>query len=63
MAVYIPSNDYIETSGFGPFLKRTVRAQLNADGKIYLIGIRQDVPSTAFMDQPEGYPILPNMNK
>jgi len=60
IATYIPSSDYIEASGFGPFFKRTVRAQLNKDGKIYLLKIGQDAQSSAISEQPDGYPLVPS---
>jgi len=59
IASYIPSSEYIETTGFGPFFKRLIRAQLNADGKVYLIKIGQEPPVSEFTGQPEGYPLVP----
>jgi hypothetical protein len=59
VAPYIPSNEYIEVTGFGPFLTRTIRAQLNADGKIYLIELGGDASSSVNLKQPEGYPLVP----
>jgi hypothetical protein len=60
MASYIPSSEYIETTGFGPFFKRLIRAQLNEDGKIFLIKIGEKPPISENFEQPEGYPLVPN---
>jgi hypothetical protein len=59
-ASYIPSSEYMEMIGFGPFIKRLIRAQLNEDGKVFLIKIGRKYPVSEIIDQPEGYPLIPN---
>ena len=54
-------NEYYEFVGFWPFVKRVIRVQLNEDGKIFLIKNGKDFPIPDNVEQPEGYPLTPNI--
>ena len=53
-----PSPDYIVTSGFGPWVSRYFRMQIEPDGRIYLLSKEQVPPVTAFDVQPKGFPLV-----
>ena len=46
--------------GWGPFSKRVIYAQLESDGKIWLVEPGMTFPLTHFKEQPEGFPLEPN---
>lgn len=51
---------FIEHVGVGPFFKRVAKAQLENDGCIYLIAIKEDArPGHVHAVQPEGFPLCP----
>jgi len=54
-------SEYYEFVGFVPFTKRVIRAQVNEDGKIFLIKNGEDFPISDNVEQPEGYPLTPNI--
>ena len=51
---------FIVWRGWGFWQSRVARVQIEADGKIWLLGIDQSPPVTDFVDQPEGFPLVPN---
>lgn len=50
---------YIADVGFGPFLRRIVKAQLEADGCVYLLSRQDDIPNRRHEAQPDGFPLCP----
>ena len=54
-----PSQDYVEITGSGPWIKPLVHAQINSDGSIYIVPKGQRPPIKIFTKQPEGYPLFP----
>lgn len=60
---YIPNfdYDYIETTGFGLWVKRLVFAQLEKDGRIFLLSKDQKFPIAIPAKQPQGYPLVPHL--
>ena len=59
MELSIPEK-FISWSGWGPWSKRTARLQLDEDGKVWLIGAEQVAPVSLFLEQPKGFPLVPN---
>jgi hypothetical protein len=57
----VPNNDYVEISGFGPWVKPIVYAQIEKDGRIFLLLKNQKPPIDTMPMQPEGYPLLPKV--
>ncbi len=58
----IPSRipeSFIAWRGWGFWSSRVASVQIEADGKIWLLGIDQSAPVTDFLDQPEGFPVDP----
>ncbi len=51
---------FVSWSGWGLWTKRTARLQLDADGKVWLVGAEQVAPVTLFLEQPKGFPLVPN---
>ena len=51
---------FVSWSGWGPWSKRTARLQLDADGKIWLVGADQVAPVSLFLEQPKGFPLVPH---
>jgi hypothetical protein len=49
--------EYVLSSGFGPFFKRTVMAQFESDNCIYLLGASSH--SGKLPTQPSGFPLCP----
>lgn len=41
------------------FLERIFKAQLEKDGRIYILQPKQSFPASEFPEQPEGFPLLP----
>lgn len=37
-----------------------IRAQLEPDGRVFVLGLEQGMPAAEFASQPEGYPLAPN---
>jgi len=52
-------SSFVEHVGFGPFFERIVKAQLESDGCIYLVGIKDKFPIAEKGIQPEGFPLCP----
>lgn len=50
---------FIEHVGVGPFFKKVAKAQLENDGCVYLIAIKDDQPGHVHAAQPEGFPLCP----
>ncbi len=50
---------FTKSHGWGPFVKRITKVQIEKDGNIYLLGVDQDFPSTSFVLQPQGFPLKP----
>jgi len=50
---------FVETIGFWPFFERVAKAQLESDGCIYLIPVKEELPVHEFGMQPEGFPLCP----
>jgi len=53
---------YIEQIGFGPFLKRVVKAQLENDGCIYLLSKEDAIPNQQHEAQPPDFPLCPQVS-
>ena len=56
---HIPNIEFVETIGFGLWVKRIVLAQIESDGSIYLLRKNQKLPVSVFIKQPQGYPLIP----
>lgn len=54
-----PAHDLIKFSGFGPWSKRLFRAQLEGDGRIFLLQTDQSPPVLNFSEQPDEFPLMP----
>ena len=55
----LPNYNYVELIGFGPWVKPIVYAQLEKDGRIFLLLKGQKPPTDIMPKQPEGYPLIP----
>ena len=53
-----PSLEFVEMSGFGPWIKRLVYAQLEEDGRIFIYKKGERPPNIQETNQPEGYPLI-----
>jgi hypothetical protein len=42
-------------------MTRTFRAQLEADGSIYVLQADKPLPNSEFPNQPEGFPLMPEI--
>jgi hypothetical protein len=62
-ALEAPPTDFVVNRGFGPWAKRIFRAQMNAGGQIFLLKPDQPVPAKEFVDQPNGFPLVPIVNQ
>ena len=51
---------FIEWRGWGFWQSRVARVQIEADGKIWLLGVDQSPPVSEFVNQPEGFPLVPD---
>lgn len=54
-----PNEKFIRFSGFGPWTKRRFKAQLQEDGRIFVIDPKAPFPQIEFPIQPHGYPLEP----
>jgi hypothetical protein len=54
-----PDNDFIEFTGWGPWAKRIFRAQVEADGRIFILPSGQKQSVSKHIEQPSGFPITP----
>jgi hypothetical protein len=54
-----PGNDFVVAQGFGPWTKRTFKAQIEPDGRIFVLMPEQSFPAKAFAEQPAGFPLSP----
>jgi hypothetical protein len=50
---------FVEYVGLWPSYKRKTKAQLEADGCIYLVPVKDDFSSRPHATQPEGFPLCP----
>lgn len=50
---------YIQSVGFGPFMKRVVKAELENDGCVYIVKDDDD-HNMAKSSQPPGFPLCPS---
>jgi len=51
---------HVHWTGWGPFSKRMFYVQLEADGKLWVLRAKTQVPVTNFIEQPDGFPLEPN---
>jgi len=54
-----PDTAFVINRGFGPWVKRIFRAQIDAGGQIFVLKPDQSVPATEFVEQPNGFPLVP----
>jgi hypothetical protein len=54
-----PYSKYIRHEGFWMTGKRIWKAQIEQDGKIYVVAVKSNFPINDFSDQPEKFPIIP----
>ena len=52
-------DDYAYFTGWWLFASRKMKAQFNADGRIYLLTEDQSPPTSKIADQPSGFPLEP----
>ena len=50
-------DDYSYFTGWWIFADRKMKAQFDADGRIYLLTEDQTPPVSTFADQPDGFPL------
>ena len=55
----IPENDFVVTQGFGPWVSRIFKTQIERDGRIYVLRPGQVFPTKDFVEQPAGFPLVP----
>jgi len=55
----LPPVDFVTDRGWGPWARRVFQAQLNRDGRVFLLSPTQTAPVTEPVPQPEGFPLLP----
>jgi len=58
-----PGNDFVVSQGVGPWTRRVFSAQLESDGRIYLLKPGQIFPIKDFVTQPTGFPLAPIAGK
>ena len=56
-----PDTAFVITRGFGPWMKRVFRAQIDSQGQIFVLKPDQSVPATKFVEQPDGFPLVPSL--
>ena len=54
-----PGTEFVIDRGFGPWAKRIFRAQINSGGQIFVLTPDQSVPAKEFVEQPNGFPLVP----
>jgi hypothetical protein len=54
-----PDTAYVLNRGFGPWVKRIFKAQIDAGGQIFVLKPAQSAPTTEFVEQPAGFPLVP----
>ncbi len=54
-----PDMSFVISTGFGPWTKRFFKAQIQPDGRIYLLKPNQYFPQDNFVEQPVGFPLKP----
>ena len=52
-------HEFVDFSGWGPWSKRKLHAQIEPDGRIFVLNIGQVPPVVDFPDQPNGFPMIP----
>lgn len=55
----VPDTAYVINRGFGPWVKRIFKAQINTGGQIFVLKPDQSAPATEFVEQPDGFPLVP----
>ena len=58
----IPSripDSFIAWRGWSFWQSRVAMVQIEADGKIWLLGVDQHPPVNEFVEQPKGFPLIP----
>lgn len=50
---------FVENAGFGPFISRVVKTQLEKDGCIYMVPKAGPYPAADHGAQPAGFPLCP----
>ncbi|MGH8488938.1 MAG: hypothetical protein ACREXS_08780 [Gammaproteobacteria bacterium] len=53
-----PGNDFVVAHGFGPWTKRIFNAQIERDGRIFVVKPEQAFPAKDFGEQPAGFPLV-----
>jgi hypothetical protein len=56
-----PAEEFVRFSGFGPWAKRTFKAQLETDGRVFVVEHDQPFPQIDLPQQPQGYPLVPKL--
>lgn len=51
---------FIAWRGWSFWQSRVAMVQVEADGKIWLLGVDQSPPVSEFVEQPEGFPLAPS---
>ena len=54
-----PDVSFVVGQGFGPWTKRVFKAQIESSGHIFVLRPTQSVPAAEFVEQPSGFPLLP----
>jgi hypothetical protein len=52
---------FIAWRGWGFWQSRVATVQIESDGRIWLLGVNQSAPVSEFVEQPEGFPLTPNV--
>jgi hypothetical protein len=55
----VPDTAYVIDRGFGLWVKRIFKAQINVGGQIFVLKPDQSAPATEFIEQLEGFPLVP----
>ncbi len=54
-----PETEFVVQRGLGLWVKRVFRAQIEPDGRIFVLKPGQAVPAKEFVEQPSGFPLIP----
>ena len=52
---------FIFWRGWGWWQSRRVRMQIESDNRVWLLGVDQSFPVNSFVEQPEGFPLVPHL--
>lgn len=55
-----PNDEFVVFQGLGPWTKRVFNAQLEPDGRIFVLSPGQAFPAKDFVEQPTGFPLAPH---